>query len=173
MGGLKTEVYSLSGLEARSLKSRGRQGCTHPVALGGILPCLLLASGGGCQSWCPLAYSHITAVSASVVTSGSPCGYLSLRGISPLQEHPQHWIGASLNGLILTWFHLQRCHFQTRADSQVPEVRTLACVWQGTQCNPSCFLTWECLRGRTSFPLPSLAKESKKCCVSFPTHPTE
>ena len=45
-------------------------------------------------------------------------------------------LGSTLLDLILTRLHLQRPALQIRSRSQVPEVRTWACLLGGTQFNP-------------------------------------
>lgn len=68
LGGLKQQIYLLTTLEARSLKSWWQQGHAHSETLGTILPCpswLLVATG---NPWYSLTCSHISPSSSSVIT---------------------------------------------------------------------------------------------------------
>ena len=79
-----TEIFSLTVLEARSLKSRHWQGRAPSDSPRDEASWPLSAAGGGCQPWGSLTCGHIPPVSASVFPSHYPlfllciCSHIAL-----------------------------------------------------------------------------------------------
>ena len=119
-----TEIYCLTAQEARSLKSKHWQGrapsktCREETFLASstfwVLPAVLGV---------PWLVDVFTPLSTSVIMWPlPPCLCLFLQG------HQSYWSRTHSithsNDLILTWLHLQRPYFQTRARSKALGVRT-------------------------------------------------
>ena len=128
-----TEMYSVAGLETRSLMSDGRR---TMLSLKPQRESSLPPPGFW---WWPLSCSCIAPVSASV-TSGvfplplSHLGFSLCGGVQIplfLRVWQLYWTRAPLNDLVLTWWHLQRPCFQIRSHSQALGVKTSTYIFEG------------------------------------------
>ena len=122
-----TGMYSLTVLEARSLRSKSQQDCAPPEVLGRILFRLLLVSGGNHQSLVCVGL-QTQPVLLSIITRY--CLYMTFSSCKDTSH-----VGLYSTLIILTWLHLQRPCFLMLSHPQVPGVRTSTCIW-GTQLNP-------------------------------------